>query len=61
MNASSSTAGCSGAAGFLIVEEAGGKVTDLRGNYYNPYQPGIIATNGKIHEQLLAVVNGGDF
>lgn len=48
------------AAGFLIVEEAGGKVTDLQGNYYNPYQPGIIATNGKIHEALMKVVNGGD-
>ncbi len=41
------------AAGFLIVEEAGGKVTDLKGNYYNPYQPGIVATNGKIHDELL--------
>jgi myo-inositol-1(or 4)-monophosphatase len=48
------------AAGFLIVEEAGGKVTDLKGNYYNPYQPGIIATNGKIHEDLIRVVNGGN-
>jgi len=48
------------AAGFLIVEEAGGKVTDLKGNYYNPYQPGIIATNGKIHEQLVSIVNGGN-
>jgi myo-inositol-1(or 4)-monophosphatase len=48
------------AAGFLIVEEAGGKVTDLKGNYYNPYQPGIIASNGKIHEQLFKVVNGGE-
>jgi len=47
------------AAGFLIVEEAGGKVTDLKGNAYNPYQPGIIATNGFIHDQLLSVVNGG--
>ena len=47
------------AAGFLIVEEAGGKVTDLQGNYYNPYQPGIIASNGKIHDQLFEVVNGG--
>lgn len=45
------------AAGFLIVEEAGGKVTDLNGNYYNPYQPGIIATNGKIHDELIAIVN----
>ena len=34
------------AAGFLIVEEAGGKVTDLQGNKYTPYNPGIIATNG---------------
>ena len=48
------------AAGFLIVEEAGGKVTDMKGNYYNPYQPGIIATNGIIHQQLLDVVLGGD-
>ncbi len=48
------------AAGFLIVEEAGGTVTDLKGNVYNPYQPGIIATNGKIHAQLQALVNGGD-
>jgi len=45
------------AAGFLIVEEAGGKVTDLRGNYYNPYQPGIVATNGKIHDELLRWVH----
>ncbi|MEY3208702.1 MAG: hypothetical protein RL064_733 [Bacteroidota bacterium] len=48
------------AAGFLIVEEAGGKVTDLKGEAYNPYQPGIIATNGKIHDQLLALVKGGN-
>ncbi|HEX6914400.1 MAG TPA: inositol monophosphatase family protein [Chitinophagaceae bacterium] len=47
------------AAGFLIVEEAGGKVTDLSGKYYNPYQPGIIASNGRIHEALMKVVNGG--
>jgi myo-inositol-1(or 4)-monophosphatase len=48
------------AAGFLIVEEAGGKVTDLKGNYYDPYQPGIIASNGKIHDELMRVVNGGN-
>ena len=48
------------AAGFLIVEEAGGKVTDMLGRYYNPYQPGIVATNGVIHDQLLAVVQGGE-
>lgn len=47
------------AAGFLIVEEAGGKVTDLKGNPYSPYQPGIIATNGKIHTSLQDIINGG--
>jgi myo-inositol-1(or 4)-monophosphatase len=46
------------AAGFLIVEEAGGKVTDFTGKYYSPYQPHIVATNGKIHTELLKWVNG---
>lgn len=41
------------AAGFLIVEEAGGKVTDYRGTYYSPYQPMILATNGRIHEEMI--------
>ena len=47
------------AAGYLMVQEAGGQVTDLKGEKYNPYQPGIIASNGKIHEQLLALMQGG--
>lgn len=47
------------AAGFLIVEEAGGKVTDFEGNYFSPHQPHLIATNGNIHDALLRVVNGG--
>jgi myo-inositol-1(or 4)-monophosphatase len=45
------------AAGFLLVEEAGGKVTDLKGSPYSPYQPGIVATNGIIHDELLKWVN----
>jgi len=45
------------AAGFLLVEEAGGKVTDFEGNYYSPYQPHIVATNGKIHDELLHWIN----
>src|SRR5215218_4309435 len=28
------------AAGFIIIEEAGGKVTDFKGNPYSPYEPG---------------------
>ncbi len=41
------------AAGFLIVEEAGGVVTDFTGAPYSPYQPHIVATNGQIHQELL--------
>ncbi|MBL7762967.1 MAG: inositol monophosphatase [Chitinophagaceae bacterium] len=44
-------------AGYLIVEEAGGKVTDLKGNKFSPYQHGIVATNGKIHEEMLRWIN----
>ena len=46
------------AAGFLMVEEAGGKITDFEGNYYSPYQPHLLATNGKIHDELLGYVRG---
>jgi len=46
------------AAGFLIVEEAGGRVSDFTGGSYSPYQHRIVATNGKIHDELLKWVNG---
>ena len=45
------------AAGYLMVEEAGGRVSDFTGGRYSPYQPHIIATNGKIHDELISVVN----
>jgi myo-inositol-1(or 4)-monophosphatase len=45
------------AAGFLMVEEAGGKVTDFKGNYYSLYQPEIVATNGKFHSEILEWIN----
>ena len=45
------------AAGYLIVEEAGGKVTDFEGKKFSPYQHRILATNGRIHEEMLAVIN----
>jgi myo-inositol-1(or 4)-monophosphatase len=46
------------AAGYLMVEEAGGKVTDFKGEKYSPYQPHILATNAKIHEEMLNVLSG---
>lgn len=45
------------AAGFLMVTEAGGKVTDFAANDYSVYQPQILATNGKIHDEMLAIIN----
>lgn len=48
------------AAGCVIVREAGGMVTDYTGKPYSVYQPQIIASNGKIHDDILRVVNGGE-
>jgi len=45
------------AAGYLIVEEAGGKVTDFNGDKFSPYQHRVLATNGKIHKEMLGVIN----
>ncbi len=44
------------AAGALIVEEAGGRVTDPAGQAYTPFGPDIVASNGLIHEQMLQVL-----
>jgi len=46
------------AAGYLIVEEAGGKVTDHKGNKFSVYQHRLLATNGLIHEEMIGVING---
>jgi myo-inositol-1(or 4)-monophosphatase len=57
------------AAGVVIVNEAGGQVTDLKGNPLNLHNTGIMAilsTNGKIHEEMLKNIaqaqtgNGGN-
>ncbi len=41
------------AAGVLILEEAGGRLTDLSGGNNYP-EKGIVATNGALHDALLA-------
>ncbi len=46
------------AAGFLMVQEAGGRVTDFEGQPYSPYQPHILATNGLIHDEMVELLNG---
>ena len=42
------------AAGALIVTEAGGTVTDTRGGPFDPHAARSVATNGAIHEGLVA-------
>lgn len=44
------------AAGALLVEEAGGRVTDGRGRTLDPNQPTILASNGHIHRRLVAAL-----
>ena len=44
------------AAGRILVEEAGGRVTDLRGGRVDIDRPKIVATNGRIHDEMLAVL-----
>ena len=44
------------AAGSIIVKEAGGKITDYSGEKFDPEKPEIIASNGKIHEQILELI-----
>jgi myo-inositol-1(or 4)-monophosphatase len=43
------------AAGVLLIEEAGGKVSDFAGNPYQLGGPVILATNGLIHEEMRAM------
>jgi myo-inositol-1(or 4)-monophosphatase len=50
------------AAGSLLVEEAGGRVTDLTGGALDLDAPSLVATNGHIHSAVLDVlreVRGG--
>lgn len=45
-------------AGVLILSEAGGKITNINGDEYNLFEDKyIVATNGKIHEELIKNLN----
>jgi myo-inositol-1(or 4)-monophosphatase len=45
------------AAGYLIVEEAGGKITNFKGDPYNVFDKETLATNGLIHNEMLRQIN----
>jgi myo-inositol-1(or 4)-monophosphatase len=44
------------AAGAVIVEEAGGRVTDFEENPVDIYHPEVVASNGFIHRAMLEVL-----
>ncbi len=44
-------------AGKLIVEEAGGNVTNFAGEQISIHSGEIFASNGKIHDRMLAILN----
>jgi len=44
------------AAGSLLVEEAGGRITNLTGGTLDLDSPSLVASNGRIHEAVLAVL-----
>jgi myo-inositol-1(or 4)-monophosphatase len=44
------------AAGLLMINEAGGRVSNYDGTPLNIYKPPICASNGVIHDEMLAVL-----
>ncbi len=44
------------AAAYLILKQAGGRMTDFGGNPKGPNPEEVLATNGKVHEEILNVI-----
>jgi myo-inositol-1(or 4)-monophosphatase len=44
--------------GAVLVQEAGGKLTDTDGGPFDPFRMDVIATNGHTHAELTAALNG---
>jgi len=42
------------AAGGLIVREAGGRVTGMDGSQFDPAAAHLLASNGRVHDEMLA-------
>ena len=45
------------AASVYILKKAGGRISDFRGNRFDIFKPEIVASNGRIHRQMLAVLD----
>ncbi len=46
------------AAGSLLVEEAGGRITDMRGRPFRLECRDVLATNGRVHEEMVRALHG---
>jgi len=47
-------------AGALLIQEAGGEVTDLDGTPYNLQTRNMLCSNGHVHNEILEVLRGAD-
>lgn len=45
------------AAGFVIIKEAGGKITGLDGKFHGQDISNVVVTNGEIHSEFLKLLN----
>jgi myo-inositol-1(or 4)-monophosphatase len=47
------------AAGRIILEEAGGKVTNFKGAPFSIHMKEILASNGRLHGEMMGVLREG--
>ena len=48
------------AAGIILIEEAGGSVTDFLGAPLDIYTPKVLASNGLVHNAMMRVLASAD-
>jgi len=46
------------AAGYLLVEEAGGMLSNFNGSPFSPFIPELLASNSLLHKDLAALLHG---
>jgi myo-inositol-1(or 4)-monophosphatase len=44
------------AAGYLLVEEAGGMLSNFNGSLFSPFVPELLASNSLLHKDLIALL-----
>ncbi len=47
------------AAGVVLVQEAGGRVTDFKGGQHSIYGKELVTSNGLIHDEMVSALNQG--